>query len=200
MTIQKRAGLLFFLGGSVVLMGIITAEAFYPAGYSTANSQISDLGSTVPPASLIYQPSATIFNGTMLAAGFMVLMATWYLHQFFSKWLVSVPLTLFGLGLVGIGLFPGNRVPYHGLSAMLAFLSGGVSAIAAAKITSAPFRYFGLMFGSIALAAWFIAVLSPRLLFPLIGDGGTERWVAYPIMLWLIGFSGYLMNSVESTS
>lgn len=32
-----------------------------------------------------------------------------------------------------------------------------------------------------------------------IGDGGTERWVAYPIMLWLIGFGGYLMN-VERTS
>ncbi len=31
MTILKRAGVLFFLGGSIVLMGIITAEAFYPS-------------------------------------------------------------------------------------------------------------------------------------------------------------------------
>lgn len=175
-------------------MGIITAEAFYPAGYSTANSQISDLGSTVPPESLTHQPSASIFNSTMLTAGFMVLVGTWYLHRFFRKWLVSIPLSLFGLGLVGIGFFPGNHVPYHNMSAMLAFLSGGVSANAAAKITSAPFRYFGISFGSIALITWFIAVLSPNLLFPLIGDGGTERWVAYPIMLWLVGFGGYLMS------
>ncbi len=199
MTTLKPSGAFFFLAGSIVLMGIITAEAFYPAGYSTAKSQISDLGSTVPPASLIYQPSATIFNGTMLAAGFMVLVGTWYLHRFFKKWLVSVPLSLFGLGLVGVGLFPGNHVPYHGMSAMLAFLSGGVSAIAVARINSAPFRYFGIAFGSIALAAWFTAVLSPNVLFPFIGDGGTERWVAYPIMLWLIGFGGYLMNKVETT-
>jgi hypothetical membrane protein len=195
MTILKRAGVLFFLGGSVMLMGIITAEAFYPAGYSTAHSQISDLGSTVPPVSLIYQPSASIFNVAMLAVGFMVLLGTWCLHQFFGKWFISVPLSLFGLGLVGVGFFPGNHVPYHGMSAMLIFLAGGVSAIISARISSAPFRYFGIAFGLIALVGWFTAVLMPNLLFPFIGDGGTERWVAYPIMLWLIGFGGYLMST-----
>lgn len=194
MTSLKRSGTLFFLAGSVVLMGIITAEAFYPPGYSTAKSQISDLGSTVPPASLIYQPSASIFNGTMLAAGFMVLLGTWFMHQLVKKWLVSIPLGLFGLGLVGVGIFPGNHVPYHGMSAMLTFLSGGVSAIATATVSSAPFRYLAIAFGSIALTAWCMAVFSPGTLVSVIGEGGTERWVAYPIMLWLVGFGGYLMH------
>ncbi len=195
-TMLKRSGTLYFLAGSVVLMGIITAEAFYPAGYSTANSEISDLGSTVPPASLIYQPSASIFNGTMLVAGFMVLIATTYLHAFFRQLLVTIPLVLFGVGLVGIGFFPGNHVPYHGLFAMLTFLSGGVSALAAFNVSSGPIRYIGLVFGSIALITWFIAVFSPDILFSVIGNGGTERWVAYPIMLWLTGFGGYLMNGL----
>jgi hypothetical protein len=31
--------------------------------------------------------------------------------------------------------------------------------------------------------------------FAFIGDGGTERWVAYPILLWLTGLCGYLMNA-----
>ncbi len=193
-TMLKRAGTLYFLAGSVVLMGIITAEAFYPTGYSTANSEISDLGSTIPPASVIYQPSASIFNGTMLVAGLMVLIGTAYLHAFFRKLPVTIPLGLFGLGLVGIGFFPGNHVPYHGLFAMLTFLSGGVSALAVFKISSGPIRYIGLVFGSVALATWFIAVFSPDILFSVIGNGGTERWVAYPIMLWLTGFGGYLMN------
>jgi hypothetical membrane protein len=58
--------------------------------------------------------------------------------------LVSIPLGLFGLGLVGIGIFSGDKTPYHGMFAMLAFLSGGFSAIAtSAKITSAPFKYIG---------------------------------------------------------
>ena len=25
-----------------------------------------------------------------------------------------------------------------------------------------------------------------------LGDGGIERWVAYPVVLWLVAFGGYL--------
>ena len=41
---RKAAGALLFLAGAVVLMGIITAEALYPADYSTAANTVSDLG------------------------------------------------------------------------------------------------------------------------------------------------------------
>ncbi len=52
-----RAGILFLLAGSIILMGIITAEAFYPEAYvyTTRNSMISDLGATEPPNSIITQ-------------------------------------------------------------------------------------------------------------------------------------------------
>ena len=43
-------------------MGIITAEALYPGTFSTGANEISDLGGTRPPNSVILQPSATIFN------------------------------------------------------------------------------------------------------------------------------------------
>jgi hypothetical membrane protein len=194
----KFSGLLLFFGGSLVLMGIITAEAYYPSGYSTSNSAISDLGSTIPPEGISYQPSATIFNTTMFVAGCMILLATFLLHRHFKKFLISIPLSLFGVGLVGVGLFPGNAVPFHGISSMLAFLSGGVSAIASFKIVSAPFNYIGIVFGAIALTTWFLAVLSPTFPVSSIGVGGTERWVAYPIMLWITGFGGYLMNKIET--
>ena len=42
----KLSGLLYFFAGAIVLMGIITAEAFYPSGYSTFKNEISDLGAT----------------------------------------------------------------------------------------------------------------------------------------------------------
>jgi hypothetical membrane protein len=58
----KTAGLLLFLSGAMIIMGIITARAFYPSGYTTAVSEISDLGATVRPNSVTYQPSAAIFN------------------------------------------------------------------------------------------------------------------------------------------
>lgn len=38
----KISDALFFFAGSLALMGIITAEAMYPSGYSTFNNEISD--------------------------------------------------------------------------------------------------------------------------------------------------------------
>jgi hypothetical protein len=51
-----------------------------------------------------------------------------------------------------------------------------------------------VVFGFVALATQFMAIFSSTMLFPFIGMGGTERWIAHPIMLWLTGFGGYLMN------
>jgi hypothetical membrane protein len=191
----KLSGILFFLAGSVTLMGIITAETFYPSGYSTFKNEISDLGAARQPNSVSFEPSSSIFNSIMFFSGLMILIATFNVHKYFKKWGFTIPAILFGLGLVGVGVFPGNITPYHGMSAMLAFLSGGVTAIMAFKITTASFKYIGILLGSIALITWYIAVFSPSLLVPFIGVGGTERWVAYPLMLWLTGFGGYLMRN-----
>ncbi len=200
MKTTKLIGALLFLAGIIAFLGIITAEAFYPIEYTTFKNEISDLGATRPPNSLIFQPSATLFNTSMLMAGVFVLISTFLQNMFFKKLLFTIPFGLFGLGLVGVGIFPGNIDPYHGLSSMLVFLSGGVAAITAFKIVSIPFKYFGIALGSIALTAWFLAMFFPSILFSSIGMGGTERWVAYPILLWLTGLGAYLMNESNTQS
>ena len=194
----KLSGILFFFAGSLALMGIITAETFYPSDYSTFKNEISDLGATRQPNSVSYEPSSSIFSGVMFFSGLMILTATFNVHKYFKKWSFTIPVILFGLGLVGVGVFPGNIRPYHGMSSMLAFLSGGVTAIMTSKITIAPFKYIGILLGSIALTTWCIAVFLPSLLVPIIGIGGTERWVAYPLMLCLTGFGGYLMHNTTA--
>lgn len=198
----KIPGILLFLAGSIALMGIITAEALYPSGtnYTTFSSEISDLGATKPPNSIIYQPSASIFNTAMLLSGLMALTATFFQHKHFKKPAVSIPLGLFGLGLVGIGIFSGEKAPYHGMSSMLTFLSGGLSAILSSKIVSAPFKYIGILFGSISLATWAAAVFIPDIIFPFIGMGGTERWLVYPLVLWITGLGGYLMSKTTTVN
>ncbi len=194
----KFAGLVYFFAGATVLMGIITAEAFYPSGYSTFKNEISDLGATRQPNSISFEPSSTIFNTIMLLAGIMVLVASFYQHKYFKKLLFSIPVILFGLGLVGVGIFPGNIRPYHGMGSMLTFLSGGFCAITSFKIVTLPFKYISILFGSIALLTFLAAVFASTTLISFIGIGGTERWVAYPIMLWLTGFGGYLMSKGNS--
>ena len=80
------AGILFFLAGMVILMGIITAEAYYPDQpvYTTHNSMISDLGATEPPNSIITQPSATIFNLSMILTGILVLSGVFFMFKFYA--------------------------------------------------------------------------------------------------------------------
>jgi hypothetical membrane protein len=186
----KLSGTLLFLAGSIILMGIITAEAFYPSGYTTANSEISDLGATVRPNSVSYQPSATIFNYTMMLAGLMIAMAALLQHKWYKKYLFSIPLLLLGVGMLGVGVFPGNKDPYHGIFALLTFNMGGLMAITSFKIASAPFKYIGIVFGLITI----ITLWTASFFIPIIGDGGTERWVAYPVVLWLTGIGGYMLN------
>ena len=192
---QKTAGALLFLAGSICLMGIITAESFYPAGYSTSASEISDLGSTRPPNSVIHQPSAVIFNTTMILIGLMILIAVYFVQKVYKKPLASIPMGLLGLGALGVGIFPGNVTPWHGLFSLLTFFSGGIAAITSSKIINSPFSFLGVIFGAITLFGIFSAIFLGNPFTPILGVGGAERWVAYPIILWLIGFGGYLLGT-----
>jgi hypothetical membrane protein len=96
----------------------------------------------------------------------MTLTATFYQHKYFKKLLVSIPLGLFSLGLVGIGIFSGDKVPYHGIFSLLTFISGGVSAIMSVKIVSAPFKFIGIVFGTISLITWCAVVFAPNIIVP----------------------------------
>lgn len=184
------AGTLLFLAGFIALMGIITGEIFYPAGYSTADSEIIDLGSTRPPESLIYQPSATIFNGTMILTGILVLAGAFFAHHAgWERW-SSLLLALVGTGILGVGIFPGNVGTLHGLSAMLTFIGGGIAAVMSARALVGPFRFIALLLGCITL----LALLGLGVLIPVLGDGGAERWIAYPVIFWLTGLGGYFLG------
>jgi hypothetical membrane protein len=185
------AGLLFFLAGAVILMGIITAEIFYPPGYSTAQSEISDLGATRPPESIIHQPSATIFNITMIAGGLLVLAASLFLFYDRKRWTDVLFPALLGTGVLGVGLFPGNNSVLHPVFALMAFTAGGLSALVSWRMVSSPFRYVLAALGVITL----VFLLFSTVFIPLLGDGGTERFIAYPVVIWMIGFGGYLAGT-----
>lgn len=186
------AGFMFFLAGSIIFMGIITSEIFYPEQYvyTTANSMISDLGATEPPNSIITQPSATIFNFTMILSGILVLVGAYFLFRTYNDRIATILIGLLGLGALGVGIFPGNINPQHPLFALTTFTSGGLSAIYSYRIINSPLKYLALSFGIIGLFFLFTS----NYFIPLLGGGGTERWVAYPIILWLMGIGGYLLG------
>jgi hypothetical membrane protein len=202
MKYKDVAGALLFIAGIVAIMGIITAEATYPS-YSTAKNDISDLGATRPPNSIIKQPAATIFGATLLAAGLLLIGGAFCTYRAFgnsqSSGLLALFLALFGVGAMGVSLFNGSNdasLVVHTLFALLTFSAGAIAAIVASVVERSPFRYVSVVLGIIALAglAFVIVYGDANPVFSAIGNGGAERWIAYPSVLWAIGFGGYLMG------
>ena len=65
-----------------------------------------------------------------------------------------------------------------------------------AKVTPQPLRAIFAGMGAISLtftlASVFLLEWGP---FARLDLGGVERWMVYPILLWLVGFGGYLTAS-----
>jgi hypothetical membrane protein len=111
---------------------------------------------------------------------------------------VTLTIALFGIGALGVGIFPGNYGAVHGISALATFIFGGLAAIMSYKVTTSPFKYFSVILGSIALLDLLLYyILGQSSPFTIFGMGGLERWIAYPIALWVTGFVGYLMGSTK---
>jgi hypothetical protein len=77
------------------------------------------------------------------------------------------------------------------------------------KVSVSPLRYVVVALGVIALLMLVLGILvAPQpdgmgLLgnagpIAALGPGGLERWVTYPVVLWLTAFGGYLMGPVDS--
>jgi hypothetical membrane protein len=126
----------------------------------------------------------------MIVTGLMIFIATFLVQTVFRKFLVSVPMGLLGLGLTGVGIFPGYVVPWHLIFALVIFFSGGIAAITSFRIVHSPLRYIFICFGIITLTFIFLN----RNLSREFGAGGSERWIFYPIVFWLTGMGTYLLG------
>ena len=140
-----------------------------------------------------------IFDTTMLIAGVLLLTGAFALWRLYRHRVLTVVSALYGAGVFLVGNFPGNTTP-HPYVAMIAFIFEALTAIAVFRVTSAPFRFISLGVGLLSLAALIASELGDNSLFvKSIGRGGTERWVVFPIILWLAFFGGYLLASRQRT-
>lgn len=181
------AGVLLFLGGATVLMGIITAEALYPAAYSTHSQSVSDLAA-MRPDNVVRQPSAAIFNLTMIVAGLAIAIAAHLLRRAGNGRRTTVAVLLLGLGMVGVGLFPGNHLAAHTLFSMIAFTAGGIGAVLTARLHTGALRLLHTGLGLISLTSLVVGGVFFVNWSPVarLGEGGTERWVVYPVVVWIV--------------
>ncbi len=150
---------------------------------------------------MIEQPSATIFDAAMIVCGVLVLSAAFCILRGMKRKVASVLMALFGLGILGVGVFPGDTGNVHAFFALMTFVAGGLAAVASFTIERAPFSYFSVVLGVVALVTVLLYfVMGDSSPMAGLGVGGVERWVAYPILLWLTGLGGHLMGRSRRAS
>ncbi|NWG09959.1 MAG: DUF998 domain-containing protein [Nitrososphaerales archaeon] len=178
---RKIAGLLLFVGGVECVLGIIIAEALY-AGYSTSQNYISDLG---------VGPSALIFNPSVFLLGVLFIAGAYFIQLAFKSRIFSILLALAGIGAVGVGVFTEDAGVIHIIFSTMVFAFGGISAIVSYKFEKPPLSYVSVVLGAVTILALVLMVFG---IYLGLGVGGMERMVAYPALLWLIGFGAHLIG------
>ena len=192
---RRVIGVLLFSGALVALFGIHLAEFLYP-GYSVSGNYISDLGATCRATCIVYQPSALIFNTSVIILGILIILSSFLIWKEFQSFVMPILFGLSGLGAVGVGLFPETAGFLHVIVSFITFFFGALAAIASSRIVKAPFSYFSVLMGFASLTA---LVLYGLEIYLRLGPGGMERMIAYPILLWGIGFGGYMMSPRQTT-
>lgn len=184
---RKIAGLLLVVGGVLCVLGMIAAEVLYP-GYSASANYISDLG---------VGPSALIFNSSVFLLGVLAVCAAYFIQKAFNFKLFSILTAITGIGAMGVGLFTEDAGVIHAVFSLITFLFAGISAIVSYKLEKRPLSYLSVVLGGVSLVA---LVLFASGFYLGLGKGGMERMIAYPALLWTIGFGGHLIGDSKDTS
>jgi hypothetical membrane protein len=188
----KVAGALFFIAVTQFVVGLIVSEALY-SGYSISDNYISDLG---------VGPSSMIFNSSVFLMGLLLIIGAYFLYRAFNFELLTVLLVLTAIGAMGVGIFTEDFGTIHGIVSLITFVSSGLSAIFSVicsyvhkfNLVKMPFSIISVILGLITLGALALFMAGMDL---GLGVGGMERMIVYPVLMWGVGFGGYLIAFPE---
>ena len=121
----KIAGIILLIGCLQFLLAVNLAETQFP-GYSTAINTLSDLGGTVPA---VREPSAAIFNLSIMLLGILFLAAVYLILKSGGCRLFSSCLAISAICAVGVGIFPEYTGVTHFTFRFVAFLFGSLAVL-----------------------------------------------------------------------
>ena len=205
---------LWILGVIVFVAGMAVAQLGWTnPGYTLTQNVISDLGAVhCGPYSGrdICSPLNAVFNGAVIAMGVLLLAGLYLVASALPRgrggtWGI-VLFALTGVGAIGVGLNPEDvRIDLHLLSAALAFLGGNLALLAFGVAMREPGRWrrwssvtIGL--GVIGLAAFGLIVARAYEwggLFAAWGEGGIERTIVVPLLIWAVLAGVLLLRTRE---
>lgn len=183
----QTAGALLISGVIIWIYALIISEALYP-GYSVRTNYISDLGVGPFDVQIIFNISTIIF-------GILVFFAALILIKIHPERPYLYLMAIAGLGALFVGVFPEDMGILHYISAGTAFLSGSLAAAESGRWLKKPFCFLSAILGATGLISLIVMVTKT---YSLLGPGGFERLIAYPLALWLISYGGFLISGNDN--
>jgi hypothetical membrane protein len=185
--VKKNTGIGFAVGGILAILATTVSEAIYPT-YNSRNDAISYLGGVGVPTEIFWDFS-------MVVVGCLWLWETFNIFRDSHRKVSPVLFTLTGIGFLMVGLSPWNQFPItHYIGANFIFLFGSLSAISASSFTLGGMAKLSVFSGFMSLTAYISGYFGSNY---ILGSGGIERMIFYPILLWSIAFGGYTLNTQE---
>jgi len=178
-----------FAGVAQFFLFFVVSESVYP-GYSVSSQPMSDLGATCSSGVCYIPPSSTLFDLTVFILGALVFVGAFYIYISRSR-LVGGLAALSAWGVMGVAIFPETTGVLHVIVSFIAFFFGGVAAIVSYRMLRRPLSYFAFVLGAVGLVS---LVLYASGAYLGLGQGGMERLIAYPELIWALGFGAYLMG------
>ena len=200
---KRLAGTLLSIGALQWFFSVMTAEGLHQ-GYNLTPSQWIPYSNQIHYVSeLGLGSTAPIFNVSTIVLGVMVVSASYLLRLRTKEILFPSLLLICGVGAAGVGIFPTNMQPIHGVFQVLALWFGAFSAILSFRKQVVPLSYISAALGIVSFVT--SIVFFPYLglgandtsTFLGLGKGVMERIVIYPLILWVFG-CGYHIAGKKS--
>jgi len=187
---KTNAGYILALASGQFLVLLMLGESIAP-GYSMHENAISDLG-TIGETELM-------FNASLFVLGLLNFISGFVLYKVLDDKKLLVVFALGGIGAMGAGLVPlDSPIGVHGLFALFAFVFLNVEAMVAGRLGRSPLDKISIALGILGIIFVPVMILVDSGSLDVsnsIGHGGVERMIAFPCLIWMILFGGYLLSS-----
>jgi hypothetical membrane protein len=188
---KKVAGLLFIVAVVQYVLVIVISEAVY-SGYSVGQQMVSELGDWSLAGN-----NAAIFNASIILYGLLVIAGAYYIQRVFKNRLFASLLAINGIGSLVAGVVALNiSFEVHSMFGLIAFVTVVSAAIMSYKFVKSPLSYISIILGAVTLSAIVLFMLGQGNsdFYLGLGVGGMERFIIYPMALWLLGVGAYLIG------
>jgi hypothetical membrane protein len=188
---RRTASALLLFGIIQWIIIVIISEGIQP-GYISSIHYVSTLGTG--ETSLMYNTSTVILGVSVFVSSILI-------HNFYGSRVFFVMFLITGLATMGVGVFPEDSRPMHGIVTPIALIFGAFSAIFSYGLQGKPASYVCVILGLISLISGLVFIpylglsVESRDVFMGFYKGTLERIVIYTNLLWVLILGSQLSST-----